>query len=130
MPAPESATYSVAALVAANTSFRDLVDAHATLPGSIAILSSADVFLASIPLSDPCGTVNGATGQLTITPDGGETSATAGTAAYAEIRNGSGVALLSLPCQAGTEPVAGKCVIVSLSITLGSSVEAQSVVIG
>ena len=77
MPAPVSATYSAAALVAANTSFLDLIDAE-TGAGSIAIRSAADVLLAEIMLTDPAGTVNGTTGQLTLTPDGREESSPAG----------------------------------------------------
>ena len=58
MPAPSSATYSAAALVAAHTSFKDLIDAGSAA-GYVTIRDSADVLLAQIPLSDPCGTVNG-----------------------------------------------------------------------
>jgi hypothetical protein len=130
MPAPSSATYSVAALVAAQTSFKTLMDA-ATGPGSVQIRSSADVLLAEIALTDPCGTVNGTTGQLTLTPDGREESAPAtGTAAYAEIRDGDGDVKLSMPCAAGTSPVAGQCVITSLSIVAGTPVEVPSITIG
>ena len=55
MAVPSVATYSVAALVAAHTSFRDLIDAGVAA-GSIKIRSATDVLLAQIPLTDPCGT--------------------------------------------------------------------------
>jgi hypothetical protein len=130
MPAPSTATYSAAAKIAANTSFKTLLDAE-TGAGSIAILSEADVVLAVIALTDPCGTVNGTTGQLTLTPDGREESAPAGgTASYAQIRDGADGVQLAMPCQAGTSAVSGYCVIDSLSITAGLPVEVVSAVIG
>jgi hypothetical protein len=131
MPVPTSATYSVTALVTAHTSFRDLVDSHATLAGSVKIRSAADVLLATIPLTDPSGSVNGGTGQLTLTPDGRDESAdTAGTAAYAEVCDGAGAVHLSIPCQAGTEPVSGYCVLNTLTIAQGGPVELVGAVIG
>lgn len=130
MPAPASATYSAAALIAANTSFLGLIDAE-TGAGSIAIRDNADVLLAEIALTDPAGTVNGTTGQLTLTPDGREESAPAsGTAAYAEIRDGDDAVLLSMPCAAGTSAVSGQCVLTTLSIVIGAPAEVLTAVIG
>ena len=130
MAAPTVATYSAAALVAANTSFKDLIDAGAGA-GSIKIRDAADVLLAQIPLTDPCGTVNGATGQLTITPSGRDESADAtGTAAYGEFCDSAGLVHLSLPAQAGSAAVSGKIVINSLSIVAGGPVEALSATVG
>ena len=130
MAAPTVATYSAAALVAANTSFKDLIDAGAGA-GSIKIRDAADVLLAQIPLTDPCGTVNGATGQLTITPSGRDESADAtGTAAYGEFCDSAGLVHLSLPAQAGSAAVIGKIVINSLSIVAGGPVEALSATVG
>lgn len=130
MPAPTVQTYSVAALVAAHTAFRDLVDAG-TAGGSIKIRDAADVLLATIPLSDPCGTVNGTTGQLTFSIAGRDDSADAtGTAAYAEICDSDGVVYLSLPAQQGTAAVSGRVVLNTLSIVAGGPVEMLSVVVG
>ena len=130
MPAPTVQTYSAPALVAAHTAFRNLVDSG-TAGGSIKIRDAADVLLATIPLSDPCGTVNGTTGQLTITPAGRDESADAtGTAAYAEICNSNGTVYLSLPAQQGTAAVSGKVVLNTLSIVAGGPVEMLSVVVG
>ena len=130
MPAPTVQTYSVAALVAAHTALRDLVDAG-TAGGSIKIRDAADVLLATIPLSDPCGTVNGTTGQLTFSIAGRDESADAtGTAAYAEICDSNGVAYLSLPAQQGTAAVSGKVVLNTLSIVAGGPVEMLSLVVG
>lgn len=130
MPAPSVATYSAAALVAAQTSLLTLIDTGSGA-GSIKIRDAADVLLAEIALTDPAGTVNGTTGQLTLTPDGREESAPAGgTAAYAEICAVSGSVVLALPCQAGASPVSGKCVINTLTIVIGAPVEIASITIG
>lgn len=130
MPAPTVATYSPAALIAAHTSFRDLIDSGSGA-GFIRIRSASDVLLAQIPLTDPCGTVNGTTGQLTITPSGRDESADAsGTAAYGEFCNSDGTVYLSLPAQAGTAAVSGYIVINTLTIVAGGPVEVLSAVIG
>lgn len=130
MAVPTVATYSAAALVAANTSFKDLVDAGAGA-GSIKIRDAADVLLAQIPLTDPCGTVNGTTGQLTITMAGRDDSADAtGTAAYGEFCDSNGLVHLSLPAQAGGVAVTGKLVINALSIVAGGPVEVLSATVG
>lgn len=130
MAVPTVATYSAAALVAAHTAFKDLIDAGAGA-GSIKIRDAADVLLAQIPLTDPCGTVNGTTGQLTITPSGRDESADAtGTAAYGEFCDSNGLVHLSLPAQAGSAAVSGKIVINSLSIVAGGPVEVLSATVG
>ena len=130
MPAPSSATYSAAALVAAHTSFKDLIDAGSA-GGSIKIRDAADVLLAQVPLSDPCGTVNGTTGKLTFSIAGPDTSADAsGTAAYGEFCDSDGLVHLSLPAQAGASAVSGKLVINTLSIIAGGPVSVLSATIG
>lgn len=130
MAVPSVATYSAAALVAAHTSFRDLIDSGSGA-GSIKIRDSADVLLAEIPLTDPCGTVNGTTGQLTITPSGRDESANAsGTVAYGEFCNSDGTVYLSLPAQAGTAAVSGYIVINTLTIVAGGPVDLVSATIG
>lgn len=130
MPAPTVATYSVAALVAAHTALRDVIDSGAGA-GFIRVRNSADVLLGQVPLSDPCGTVNGTTGQLTLSIAGADTSADAtGTAAYCEICDSDGDVHLALPAQAGTTAVIGKIVFNTLSIVAGGPVEVLSAVIG
>ena len=130
MPAPSVATYSAAALVAAHTSFRDLIDSGSGA-GFVRIRNSADALLAQVPLSDPCGTVNGTTGQLTLSISGPDASADAtGTAAYAEICTSAGAVQLSLPAQAGSSAVAGKIVLNTLSIVASAPVVVLSAVIG
>ena len=130
MPAPSVATYSAAALVAAHTSFRDLIDSGSGA-GFVRVRSSADVLRAQVPLSDPCGTVNGTTGQLTLTASGPDTSADAtGTAAYCEICDSDGDVHLALPAQVGTTAVSGKAVLNTLSIVVGAPVEVLSALVG
>ena len=130
MPAPSSATYSAAALIAAHTALRDLIDSGSGA-GFVRIRSAADVLLAQVPLSDPCGTVNGTTGQLAFSISGPDTSADAsGTAAYAEFCDSSGTVHLSLPAQAGTVAVSGKIVLNTLSIIAGGPVGVVTATIG
>lgn len=130
MAVPAVATYSSAALVAANTSFRDLIDSGAGA-GSVKIRDSADVLLATCPLNDPCGTVNGTTGQLTFSFNGRDESADAsGTIAYAEFCTSSGTVHLSLPAQAGSSAVSGKVVFNTLTVTAGGPVEITSATVG
>ena len=130
MAVPTVATYSAAALVAAHTAFKNLIDAGIA-GGSIKIRDAADVLLATVPLTDPCGTVNPTTGQLTITMAGRDESADAtGTAAYGEFCDSAGLVHLSLPAQAGSAAVSGKIVINSLSIVAGGPVEVLSATVG
>jgi len=129
MPAPTIATYSVAALVAAHTSFRDLIDSGSAA-GKIRIRDAADALLAETVLADPCGTVNGTTGQLTFSVATQEDAATAGTAAYGEFVDSDGDVHLALPCEAGTAAVSGKLVLNSLTLVAGGPVNIVSATIG
>jgi len=130
MPAPTVATYSAAVMVAAHAAFRDLVDSGSGA-GFIRIRDAADVLLAQIPLDDPCGSVNGTTGQLTLNITGPDTSADAtGIAAYGELCTSAGTVHLALPVQAGSSAVAGKLVLNTLSIVAAGPVEVLSAVIG
>ncbi len=130
MTVPTVATYSAAALIAAHTSFRDLIDSGSAA-GFVRIRDSSDVLLAQVPLDDPCGSVNGTTGQLTFAFDGRDESANAsGTAAYAEFCDSDGDVHLALPAQAGSTAVAGKIVLNTLTIVSGGPVEILSATVG
>jgi len=129
MPVPLAPTSSPAALIAAHTAFRDLLDAGAGA-GSIRIRSATDVLLAQIPLTDPCGTVNGTTGQLTLTGGADDAADASGTAAYGEFCDSAGLVHLSVPAQEGSASISGVLVINSLVVVLGGSVEVTSAVIG
>src|SRR5574337_634413 len=129
MPAPSSATYSAQAKIDAHTAFLALIDAGSGA-GKLKIRSSADALLATVTLSDPAGTVNGTTGQLTFSfPSSANASAT-GTAAYGELTDSDDNVHLSLPAQQGTAAVSGKLVLNSLSIVSGSPVQVLSATIG
>jgi hypothetical protein len=122
--------YSVAALVAAHTAFRDLVDGE-TGNAKILIRDSAEVLLAEIVLNDPCGTVAAGTGQLTLGVLTQEDDAPAsGTADHAELVDGAGAVHLTLPCQQGSSAVSGACVLSSLAVVAGGDVNLISAVIG
>lgn len=130
MPAPIIATYSIAALVEAHTSFKNLIDAGAGA-GSIKIRNASDILLATIPLVDPCGTVNGATGRLTFAIAARDESADiSGTAAYGEFCDSAGLVHLSLPAAQGAVAVSGQIVLNSLAIVGGSPVEVVSATVG
>jgi hypothetical protein len=129
MPAPAQYTYSAQALIDAQTSFLDLVDAG-TSPAKIRLRDEADILLAEIPLDDPCGTVDGA-GQLTITSSGPDTSADAtGICSYGEICDSDNVVALTLPAEEGAAAVSGKLVISNTSIVIAGEVALVSCVIG
>lgn len=129
MPAPTEATYSAAAKVAAHNALVALIDTGSG-NGTIKIRTAADALLATVPLADPCGTVNGTTGQITLNMGSTPNASATGTAAYAEICDVAGAVVLALPAQAGTSPVAGKIVLNTLSLVSGTPVDILSATIG
>jgi len=129
MPAPAEPIFSAAAYVAAHTAFRDLIDGGSGA-GSIRLYNAADTLLATVVLTDPCGTVNGTTGQLTLTSAGEVTAVASGTAAYGAVCDGDGVAHWSLPCVAGAVAVSNRIVINSLSFVAGGTVNIAAAVLG
>lgn len=131
MPVPSGPTYSAAALVAAHTAFRDLIDGG-TGAGYVLVRDNLDVLLAQIPLPEPCGTVNGTTGQLTFDVTGAEDASanSSGTAAYAEFCDGDGTVHLALLADTGTTPVSGKFVMNTQTVVGGQPVTLVSATIG
>lgn len=130
MPAPASTTWAASVLVTVHTAVRDAIDGGSGA-GIIRIRDASDVLLGTITLADPCGTVNGTTGQLTLTVAARDESADAsGTAAYGEICTSAGTVIVAMPAQAGSTPVAGKIVLPSLAISAGAPVEVLSATIG
>lgn len=130
MPAPTTATFSVAALVAAQTSFRDLIDSG-TGVGSMKIRSAADVLLATATLADPCGTVNGTTGRLTFSIEGSVIAPSAnGNAAYAEFCDSDGLVHLAAPCVTGSSAVQNRVVLNTLTLFAGQPITLISARIG
>ncbi len=129
MPAPSEATYSAAAKIAAHNALVALIDTGSG-NGTLKIRTSADALLATVNLADPCGTVNGTTGQITLDfPTAPNASAT-GTAAYGEICDVAGAVVLALPAEAGTSAVSGKLVLNTLSLVSGTPVDILSATIG
>lgn len=129
MPAPSEATYSAAAKIAAHNALVTLIDTGSG-NGTIKIRTSADALLATVNLDDPCGTVNGTTGQITLAIDNTPNASATGTAAYAEICDVAGAVVLSLPAEAGSSPVSGKIVLNTLALVSGTPVEILSATIG
>lgn len=124
------ATYSAAAKVAAHTAFRDLMDAE-TGTAKIRIRDNSNVLLAEIILSDPSGSVDAGTGQLTFSIATQETDAPAtGTADTAQFVDADDAVHLTLPCTQGTAAVSGECVLNSLDIIIGGDVSVLSAVVG
>jgi hypothetical protein len=129
MAVPSVATYSAAAKIAAHTSFLTILDTGAG-NATIKIRNSADALLCTTTLTDPAGTVNGTTGQLTLTQSATPNASATGTAAYAEICDVAGTVQLAIPAQAGTAAVSGKIVMNTLSIVSGGPVTIVSCTIG
>ena len=129
MPYVTVATYEPAALVAAHESFRDLIDGGSGA-GFVRLKTAGGTTLAQVPLNDPCGTVNGTTGQLTFSFSGLSPGATAGAVSFGEFCDSDGTPYLSLPADTGTSAVVGKIIINSLTLVSGAPVEILSAVIG
>ncbi len=130
MPAPTSATYSAQAKIDAHNALLLLLAAGAGTK-RLEVLSAADTVLVTFELDDPVGTVNGTTGQLTLsfvaTTVNGTTT---GAAAWARLVNGSDVTHLSMPCAEGTVAVSGFAVLNQLSIVGGQPVTLLGATIG
>lgn len=121
--------WSPAAIEAAHVGLLGLIDGGSG-NGTITVHAANDTLLATITLSRPAGTVDPADGSLALAQETREDDApAAGNADYATIRDSSGVALRSLPCQAGLEAVSGVCVLNTVEVELGGRVELVSAVI-
>ena len=121
--------YSLQAWIDANTSLLDLIKAETGTP-TIKIKSAADVTLAEVTIDEATSAVNGTTGVLTLEIDAQEDSTTAGTASYAQVCDGAGDPHIEIPCQAGSSPVSGYCVVNTLTILAGQTFDVLSASIG
>ena len=120
-------TYASSLLVAVHTTVVTQLGNNADL----ALTSAAGTVLAVIPLNNPAGTVNGTTGQLTISFNGRcEAAAASGTAAYAKLRTSGGTTLITLPMRSGTSPLSGYVTLASLTVVAGSPVEVDELTFG
>ena len=129
MTVPTTATYSIAAYIAAHSGLLSEIDGAASA-GKVFIRDAADVLLATIILDDPSGTVSGTTGVLSITETAQVLAVLDGMAAYAELTDGDDNLLLSLPAVAGVVPVSGYAVLNTLSIKSNQVVGIVSMTIG
>lgn len=128
MPAPSAETFSTAAKVAAQTSLRDQFDSGSG-PAVLEALSSADVVLLAVTLSDPSGTINSGTGVLTVTmPTATVNAAATGAIAWGRIRDSNNNVHWSAPAAAGTSAVAGQLVVNTLSAVAGQPITVMSIV--
>lgn len=119
--------YSVAAWVAAHTALlAEMLDDTSAEP-KLKLYDGDDVQLAEFVIDDAGSSVNGATGDITILIATQEDAALAsGTASYLDFCDGDDTVHYRLSCQQGTEAVAGKCVMNSLSIISGAPVDILS----
>lgn len=135
-------SYSTAALITAHTALRNLIDAG-TGPGvalvyddSAGMPADADaaavgVLLGTVTLDDPCGTVDGETGQLVFGEMVRDDAAdAAGTIGYVRIADSDGNAAFDVPAQAGTTAVSGAAVFTTLTVVEGGPIEMHSITVG
>lgn len=121
--------YSSATWVAAHTAVKDLIATGAGDP-KVQIKDAGSVLLAEILLDKATFSVNGTTGAITLPVKTQEDSANAtGTAAVANILDGDGTFVCQLPCQQGTSPVSGYCVMNTLTVIQNASVDILSITI-
>lgn len=82
--------------------------------------NAAGTVLATVVLDKTAMTVNAGTGELTMGVLTQEDSAlVSGTADNLLLKDGDGTSVISLPCQQGVDPVAGKFVMNTTSIIAG-----------
>ena len=118
--------YSAAAWVAAHTALLGLIEGGASAP-TIKLYDGDDVLLGQFEIDETDSVVNGSTGDITIDIATQEDAAIAsGTASYITICDGDGAVVYKMSCQQGTEAVAGKCVMTSLTIIEGAPLDILS----
>lgn len=125
MAAEYLSSWKPSAIYASNSALLTLLDAAATA-AKVTIHNSSDTLLATITLDDPSGTLNGTTGELTLTAATNGSVSASGTASYATLRDGDNTAYRSLPCSQGTSPLTGYCVISTLALSSGEPIQLVS----
>ncbi len=120
---------SLRAWVGCHTTFKDIMFDGSDV-AIVRIKTIVGVALAEITLDDVASSVDPLTGTLTFVVADQEDSALAsGDAAIAEIFGTDGAMIMTLPCREGTEPLSGYCIVDELTITQGTPVEIESIVI-
>ena len=118
--------YSPAAWIAAHTALLTLIEDGAS-DSKIKLYDGSNVLLGEFVIDDATSDVSGVTGDITIEIATQEDAAIAsGTASYITICDGDGDVVYKMSCQQGTEAVAGKCVMNSLTIIAGAPVDILS----
>jgi len=118
--------YSAAAWIAAHTALLTLIEDGAS-DSKIKLYDGSDVLLGEFVIDDATSDVSGVTGDITIEIATQEDAAIAGgTASYITICDGDGDVVYKMSCQQGTEAVAGKCVMNSLTIIQGAPIDVLS----
>ena len=118
--------YSAAAWIAAHTALLTLIEDGAS-DSKIKLYDGSDVLLGEFVIDDATSDVSGTTGDITIAISTQEDAAIAGgTASYITICDGDGDVVYKMSCQQGTEAVAGKCVMNSLTIIQGAPIDILS----
>lgn len=118
--------YSAAAWIAAHTALLTLIEDGAS-DSKIKLYDGSDVLLGEFVIDDATSDVSGVTGDITIEIATQEDAAIAGgTASYITICDGDGDVVYKMSCQQGTEAVAGKCVMNSLTIIQGAPIDILS----
>jgi hypothetical protein len=116
MSVPTQATYTAAALIPAHTGLLAQING-----GSLKLRDANDALLATLALGNPAGSVNGATGVLTLLAASGAVTA-GGSAAYGEICDPGGAVLLALPASSSSVAVPGRLAINSTTLIAGAAV--------
>lgn len=130
MPAQQLTQWSLDIRIAFGNAVIQSIDSHLTNPGYMGLYSASDVMLSRVNFTDSCGSVDPLTAVVTLTPDGRDESAAAtGVASTLRIFDGYGNEKRSLPCEIGTAPVVGKCIMPTTSVSQGQPVEYNDVVI-
>lgn len=129
MPAPAQYSYEPSALVAAHTALLNEIDAGAAA-GKIRLFAENDTLLAEITLTDPAGTVNGTTGQLTLTEATSGTGLADATSTWGTITDSDNNVVATLPVSQGSSAVSGEIVLSNTSIVTGADVSLVSALIG
>lgn len=123
-------TYSaVEVLVSVHQALLDEIDGG-TGAGKIKLRDSGDTLLQVATLTDPAGSVNGTTGQLTLTVDSSANAVANGTADYGEITDSDDNVLATIDVIQGTSASSGNIVLNTLTIIAGTPVNYATLTIG
>lgn len=123
--------WTPAVLSAAHQEVLDLLNVGAGTDPTLDLYAGATL-LASIPIDHATSSINAGTGQLTLAPKAGGTTAVAsGTVTIAKLADKDGLVLeTGIPVSQGIAPVSGQVVLSSLAILSGGQVDLISCTIG